>query len=102
MLVEVGWYSFRKQDLVGRRFINERAIRGAPVVSDWAIRNGSCPKEGTIAPKDYACFSTNSYCISASNGPGYLCNCSEGYEGNPYLRMRAILIFVKAAKVIIY
>nr|CAB3462632.1 unnamed protein product [Digitaria exilis] len=55
MVVEVGWYSFRKQDLVGHRFINERATRGAPIVSDWAIRNGSCPKEGTIEPKDYAC-----------------------------------------------
>jgi len=33
MLVEVGWYSFRKQDLVGHLgFINERAKRGVPVV----------------------------------------------------------------------
>jgi hypothetical protein len=47
MVAEVGWYSFRQQDLVGHLgFINNRAKRCAPVVSDWTIRKSSCPKDG--------------------------------------------------------
>ncbi|XP_078150880.1 wall-associated receptor kinase 3-like [Carex rostrata] len=54
-----------------------------PMVFDWAIGNTTCD----IALKNkstYACRSDHSSCLTVSGG-GYLCNCSVGYEGNPYL-----------------
>uniref|UniRef100_M8D354 Wall-associated receptor kinase 5 n=1 Tax=Aegilops tauschii TaxID=37682 RepID=M8D354_AEGTA len=81
MVAEVGWYRFQRRDLAGELgFINNRAKDGAPVIVNWAVRNGSC-----LEQRNHACASANSYCESASNGPGYLCHCSPGYEGNAYL-----------------
>ncbi|XP_072149994.1 putative wall-associated receptor kinase-like 16 [Setaria viridis] len=31
------------------------------------------------------CRSANSDCVDSTNGVGYRCTCSQGYEGNPYL-----------------
>jgi hypothetical protein len=48
------------------------------------LGNETC-KVAQANQSSYACVSKNSTCIDSSNGPGYFCNCSNGYEGNSYL-----------------
>jgi Wall-associated receptor kinase galacturonan-binding len=55
-----------------------------PIVMDWAIGNGTC-LEARNNMSSYACISDNSICVNSTNGPGYFCNCADGYDGNPYL-----------------
>ncbi|CAL4982574.1 unnamed protein product [Urochloa decumbens] len=89
------WYDFEREDLVrnnsfARKFGN-RTLTEVPLVLDWAIRaDGHCPpstnKDGALEePTASACVSTNSHCVNASHGFGYLCYCSKGYIGNPYV-----------------
>ncbi|CAO2192496.1 unnamed protein product [Urochloa humidicola] len=53
------------------------------MVLDWAIGNATCELARNMST--YACRYRNSECVDSTNGPGYLCNCSSGYEGNPYV-----------------
>ncbi|CAN6355998.1 unnamed protein product [Urochloa humidicola] len=85
-IVERGYYTFRASDLA------MPTNRTMPLVLDWAIRdNGSMSMSCTQAAKNpagagYACASNHSECVNSSNGPGYFCNCTKGYEGNPYVK----------------
>ncbi|KAJ3677611.1 hypothetical protein LUZ60_003335 [Juncus effusus] len=64
-------------------FSNQYYFDGAnyPVVLDWAIGNKTC--QIAREEQSYACRK-NSRCYNSPNGVGYLCICSDGYQGNPY------------------
>ncbi|KAK1621225.1 hypothetical protein QYE76_026742 [Lolium multiflorum] len=58
-----------------------------PMVLYWAIRDvDDCNTARNMT--EYACRSMHSYCFNATKdatNTGYGCNCSTGYDGNPYL-----------------
>ncbi|CAL4892405.1 unnamed protein product [Urochloa decumbens] len=78
-LVDKDSYTFRTADLK----MNTNTMM--PVWLDWAIRDNLSCDEAKKKAESYACVSTNSECHDSSNGPGYVCNCSMGYQGNPYV-----------------
>jgi hypothetical protein len=53
------------------------------VVLEWSIGDDGC--ETAVRSPGYACVSDNSSCYNAASGRGYICNCTQGFEGNPYL-----------------
>ncbi|KAF8726295.1 hypothetical protein HU200_019754 [Digitaria exilis] len=69
--------------LAGPSF-NRTGDFAVPVVLDWAIRDAPTCAAARRDTAAYACRSAQSVCLDSSNGPGYICNCTDGYQGNPY------------------
>uniref|UniRef100_A0ACD5UXQ2 Uncharacterized protein n=1 Tax=Avena sativa TaxID=4498 RepID=A0ACD5UXQ2_AVESA len=84
VLMESSNFTFLASYVTSPEFYNARQGR-APVLMDWAIGNQTC-EVARRKHESYACVSENSECLNSPNGPGYICNCTEGYQGNPYLK----------------
>ncbi|TKW19992.1 hypothetical protein SEVIR_4G056400v4 [Setaria viridis] len=83
VMIEAAAFEFRTTYLNTTVFWKENAGR-VPLILNWVVGNETCEIAKEKAAS-YACVSNNSMCIDSTNGPGYLCNCTEGYHGNPYL-----------------
>ncbi|XP_037456273.1 wall-associated receptor kinase 5-like [Triticum dicoccoides] len=81
-MVETETFSFSSDFITTTRF-NDTDDGRKPLVLDWVVGNETC--EVAQDMPSYACHSRNSMCVNSTNGQGYLCNCNDGYEGNPYL-----------------
>uniref|UniRef100_A0A0D9VJV3 Protein kinase domain-containing protein n=1 Tax=Leersia perrieri TaxID=77586 RepID=A0A0D9VJV3_9ORYZ len=76
-IVDKDLYKFSHHDLQ-----SDPRSESWPLVLEWSISDGCCEEvRNTTA---YACME-NSECYDAPNRIGYRCNCSQGYNGNPYL-----------------
>ncbi|KAL5728320.1 hypothetical protein ACHQM5_001419 [Ranunculus cassubicifolius] len=71
------------------------------VMLDWATGKMTC-EEARSNGGEYIC-GENTKCLNSTNGPGYLCSCKEGFQGNPYTKSGCIAIgaFVFVATLIL-
>uniref|UniRef100_A0A0D9W3W0 Protein kinase domain-containing protein n=1 Tax=Leersia perrieri TaxID=77586 RepID=A0A0D9W3W0_9ORYZ len=83
VLMESSGFSFRKSYATSSEFIDTNGGK-VPMVLEWAVRNASNCVDAQKNRESYACVSENSACVNSSNGPGYICNCAKGFQGNPY------------------
>ncbi|XP_058184464.1 wall-associated receptor kinase 2-like [Rhododendron vialii] len=65
-------------------FIN-RTVGNVSVVLDFVIGNQTCAEAQNSNASSYLCQNNTSCTDSQSGYGGYLCNCTYGYKGNPYL-----------------
>ncbi|CAM0946542.1 unnamed protein product [Alopecurus aequalis] len=81
-LVDTEMFSFSPDYITTKRF-NDTYQGRQPLVLDWVVGDETCEVARNMT--SYACHAANSVCVDSTNGPGYICNCAPGYEGNPYL-----------------
>jgi Wall-associated kinase len=55
-----------------------------PLTLEWAIGNTTC-QEAKKRPENYLCKENSECRDSDTNFGGYYCNCSQGFQGNPYV-----------------
>ncbi|KAG8071499.1 hypothetical protein GUJ93_ZPchr0006g42965 [Zizania palustris] len=83
VLLEAASFEFRTTYVTTGDFMESTGGK-VPLMLDWVAGKETC-REARRNATAYMCASRNSECVDSRNGPGYLCNCSAGYEGNPYL-----------------
>ncbi|WVZ82638.1 hypothetical protein U9M48_029882 [Paspalum notatum var. saurae] len=83
-IVDQDWFKFNSS-YVELSYFKEQYGGGVPLVLDWVVSNGTSCVQAKQNQSSYACRDKNSVCINTPGRSGYLCNCSAGYEGNPYL-----------------
>ena len=62
-------------------FLSFENVTMTPTTLEWDVGNKTC--EEAREEGGSACVAKNSECYNSTNG--HHCNCSQGYEGNPYL-----------------